>query len=312
MRRIFRIARLALPLALLGCIDFDGQTLSFRHDAKNDRLLIFQLYQGIHTSGDGDGSASKPAKGKAVKPAASPTEKEIDQLESVARGQRTFFFGNWITEYNRESCVEELAKSSASKPASAPASQPSPAEQRSSAANAAACRQLIDSVKITNGKFFINDSKQLSAYQQITIENVSKLIPLINVVVDADLAADALEKYSPAERAKLRGFAAKRGRWVELNGNELRIRFWDPYDKFIEFRDETLKMFNRGQIVINYDEPLVEVIIGRPDNAVTTLTTPGTSKPDRKLIEHVRKKYGIEKSVDVDALRRNFLGVGQP
>jgi hypothetical protein len=200
----------------------------------------------------------------------------------------------------------------AAKPASAPASQPSPAELRRQAAGVAVCRQLLDSVKVINGKFFINSARQLSGYQQVTVDNVSKLIPLINTWVDATLAADALESFSPAEQAKLRNFSARRGPWVELSGNELRIRFWDTYDKFIEFRDETLKKFNRGQIVINYDQPLVEVIVGRPDNAVTTLTTPASTKPDRKLIEVVRKKYGIEKVVDIDGLRRNFLGLTQP
>lgn len=322
MKRTFRIARLALPLALLGCIDFDGQTLSFRHDVKNDRLLIFQVYEGIHAADGAASSASKPAtgktaKGKPARPAVHPTDKELEELASVMTGQRTFFFGNWISEYNRASCEEAIAgatsaaskPASAAKPASAPASQPSPAALRQQAAAAALCKQLLASVKITNGKFFLNGAKQLSGYQQVTIDGVSKLIPLLNAWIDATLAADALEKLSPAAQAKLRDFSARRGRWVELSGNELRVRFWDGYDAFIEFRDEVLKKFSRGQIVVNYDEPLVEVIIGRPDNPVTTLIMPASSKPDRKLIEIVRKKYGIEKSVDIDGLRRTFLGL---
>ncbi|MBN2361156.1 MAG: hypothetical protein JXR83_17000, partial [Deltaproteobacteria bacterium] len=225
-----RIARLALPLALLGCIDFDGQTLTFRHDVKNDRLLIFQVYQGIHTTGDGDGNVSRPAKAKtkaAKKAAVSPTAKEIEQLESVVKGQRTFFFGNWITEYDRASCEKSVAEhtaAAASRPANSAASAPRPTELRQRAAELALCQQLLESVKMVNGKFFLNGAKQLSAYQQVTVERVSKVIGLTNAAIDAALAGDSLEKYSPAQRAKLRDFAAKGGRWVELEGNELRVR----------------------------------------------------------------------------------------
>ena len=54
MYRSARIASLLLAvLAVLmtSCVDFDGQTLTYRHDRKSDQLLIFQVYERIHVSG---------------------------------------------------------------------------------------------------------------------------------------------------------------------------------------------------------------------------------------------------------------------
>jgi hypothetical protein len=230
----------------------------------------------------------------------------------VVNGQRTFFFGNWITEYNRadvEKAIAETNAGAASRPAAA--SQPSPAEKRARS-EVALFEQLLASVKVANGKFFLNGAGQLGAYQQMTVDQVSRVIERANTAISAMLAADDLDEFSPAERDKLRAFAAGKGRWVELNGNELRFRFWDRYDKFIEFREDLLKQFVRGQIIVNYNQPLVEVIIGRPENPFTELTAPASSIPDRQLIDFVRKRYGIEQKGDVGALRRAFLGLARP
>jgi len=310
MKTLRHVLRIGLPLLLLACVDFDGQTLSFRYDAKSDRLLIFQHFEGIHTDGDAAApSAKAKAKGKAkgkkkkAKPR-SPTEKERRELESVVKGQRTFFFGNWITEYNRADCEADIVQSSAKL-----ASLGEP-EKAALKARIAVCRQLVASVKITNGKFFLNKQGQLCGYQLVVVEQVSKLLPLINDAIRTFVATDPMDKITAAGREKVRAFA-KKGRWVELEGGELRIRYYDTYDEFLELREGLLKQFLQAQIILNYDEPLIEIIIGRKGNKRTTLTTPSKSKPDRRLIRHVRKTYGIEKKVDVDSLRERFLESGE-
>src|SRR5262245_49230124 len=69
-----------------GCLEFEQQTLTYRYDAKTDTLRIFQSYQGIFGA-DGNDGLSKD---------------ELEQLNSVLTGQRTFFFSNWVWEFNRD------------------------------------------------------------------------------------------------------------------------------------------------------------------------------------------------------------------
>ena len=89
------------------------------------------------------------------------------------------------------------------------------------------------------------------------------------------------------------------------------------FEDFNNLVEEVRKDFNvpgiavaiikEDQIILNYSEPFVEVIIGRPGNQQTDLSTVASSKPDNKLIRYVRKKHGISKSLDVDKLRAEFL-----
>src|SRR5439155_20837429 len=90
--RILRLFVLLPMFWLTGCLEFEDQTLTYRYDAGTDTLRIFQDYHGIFGADD----------------TAKVTEAEVEQLDSVLKGQRTFFFANWILEYNREQLRELL------------------------------------------------------------------------------------------------------------------------------------------------------------------------------------------------------------
>ena len=50
-------ALLGISLIFAGCtscIEFDKQTMVFRHYPKTDTLVIWQQYEGIHGEGEGD------------------------------------------------------------------------------------------------------------------------------------------------------------------------------------------------------------------------------------------------------------------
>ena len=79
------IACLAV-LLLPGCIEFKKQTLVFQHYPGTDTLVIWQHYEGIHGEDNEHGLS----------------ETEREQLHSVVNGERTFFFANWIFEYNAQ------------------------------------------------------------------------------------------------------------------------------------------------------------------------------------------------------------------
>jgi len=90
--------RFLLSLAALlfapGCIEFAEQTMTYRHEAKTDTLYIFQDYRGIFGADKSDGLS----------------DNELEQFNSVLKTQRTFFFNNWITEFNREEAIKTLAE----------------------------------------------------------------------------------------------------------------------------------------------------------------------------------------------------------
>jgi len=85
-KRLFPLFSVACLALFTGCLDFEQQTLTYRYDAKTDTLRIFQSYQGIFGEDTNDGLSPD----------------EIEQLDSVLSGQRTFFFANWIWEYNHD------------------------------------------------------------------------------------------------------------------------------------------------------------------------------------------------------------------
>ena len=91
---MLRLIALLPMLWLTGCLEFEDQTLTYRYDAGTDTLRIFQDYHGIFGADD----------------AAKVTPAEEEQLDSVLKGQRTFFFANWILEYNREQLREFLGQ----------------------------------------------------------------------------------------------------------------------------------------------------------------------------------------------------------
>ncbi len=89
---LLRIGLLLLACAISGCVEFQEQTMSYRYDKAADELRIFQDYRGIFGGGDGADST----------PGTELSGREQGELASVLEGQRTFFFANWIFEYDRE------------------------------------------------------------------------------------------------------------------------------------------------------------------------------------------------------------------
>src|SRR5205814_7227167 len=93
-KRLFPLFSVACLALFTGCLDFEQQTLTYRYDAKTDTLRVFQSYQGIFGADTRDGLS----------------QDELAQLDSVLTGQRTFFFANWIFEYNRDQLRETVEK----------------------------------------------------------------------------------------------------------------------------------------------------------------------------------------------------------
>ena len=77
------------PVAL----NLKNKPSSFQHYPGTDTLVIWQHYEGIYGEDNEHGLS----------------ETEREQLHSVVNGERTFFFANWIFEYNAQS-IDQFIK----------------------------------------------------------------------------------------------------------------------------------------------------------------------------------------------------------
>ena len=156
--RMMNRMKVALPWLVLclltGCLEFERQSLSFRHDLANDTLYIFQDYQGIF-------GVENPAR---------LTEAEREQMASVMQQERTFFFANWIAEYNRKLFMEKQ--------------QTPKGELDANEAYEASLRALLQvalaNIKVENLGFYLNREHRLCGAQRVTVKHVSKVVEALN------------------------------------------------------------------------------------------------------------------------------------
>lgn len=275
---------LLLAGCLTGCLEFERQTLSYRHDTTTDTLLVFQDYQGIFGADDATGL----------------TENEINQMASVIKVERTFFFNNWITEYNRQA-LQELRE----KPQG---------EVDANPAYEAAARKLADvalaNVKVENVGFYLNRENRLCGAQRLTVRNVSKVLAALNKVL-LFLARDQAGKDDKSEEEKrlLLKFADSGQDALRLEGNRLEIRWPVTREDYRTFRDQTPSgmTFRESGGEIQYTNSLIVLTIGRKNSKSVTLTLPFSEKPYAGNAVAEAEKYGVMKSFDATAAARKFL-----
>ena len=166
---------LALAAMLAGCIEFDRQTVTYEHDAQADTLRIHQTYHGLYGADD----------------VTKLTDTERDQLADVMRGQRTFFFANWIFELNVERLQTTLAESGV------PETNSLKEAQRRATTNLVAL--LIANVRVENGNFYADDQGRPCGTQRVTLRQVSKLIEAGNAVIRRGLEVELKDQTTPAE-----------------------------------------------------------------------------------------------------------------
>jgi len=311
--RMWQLGALALAMAALcSCVKFGRQTMTMQHDTAADRLLIFQVYEGIQ------GSEEKM------------TEREQEELASVFSGQRTFFFANWLFEYNRKTIEDGVAKAK-QKLAGTPG-QPSlrESEREVTQAGLALGEALLAHVRVDNGRFYRNGAGQLCGYQQVTVEQVSKLIASVNAALNRMVLAGV----APDETAGngVRRAAAARGHvWIALSGNRLRFQipataeeYWKkrqelgkPLQDAVYAADTTLESLRAKVAPVAdawqapqqgwFSDGVYVQEIGLEGAAPVTLTLTLDPAYRDNVAAHAGAAYGIHE-LDVTALRQAFLG----
>jgi len=278
------LAALLLAFLISGCIEFKRQTLSYRHDAAGDTLYIFQDYQGIF---GGENEASL-------------TDDEIRQFDSLWNGERTFFFNNWITEYNRDTLLEM-------KHTPAGDLDPDPAYEK-------AMRTLADvaltNVNVENVGLYWNTDKELCGAQRVTVRNLSKVFTALNEVIRFAVREEAGKDEKTAEERKLfLGFFERGEMALRLDGNRLEIRIPVPEADYNTWKAEDRQAIalRESGAEFSYAEGTARVAVGTRDARMVSFTLPFSDNPYSDNAEREARKRGIKDTFDAKAAAEAFL-----
>lgn len=279
MRRL--LVLLAVTLALTGCIEFERQTVTYEHDTQADTLRIHQTYHGIYGADD----------------VTQLSEKEREQLAEVMKGQRTFFFANWIFELNIGSFEEALASGSV------PETDSLKEAQRRATTNLLAL--LVANVRVENGKFYLNDQGRPCGTQRVTIRNVSKLLAAGNEAMRKVWEVELKGKPTAAERDLINAALARPEPFFTLTGQQIRYR--GPLSR-VEFDqlgadDPKLKHFISEFIrqggTMAHENGEIRLRFGRTDATRETVTLPMIGKGyQTNASTHLRETHGLTKDFD--------------
>lgn len=297
--KILSLFALLPLLCVTGCLEFEDQTLSYRYDTHTDTLRIFQDYHGIFGADD----------------VAKVTDAEAEELDSVLKGQRTFFFANWIMEYNREQLRERLEELKDPEKRRE-TKQPETAIVRYEKLMTLA----LDNVRMENDGFYLDAKGRLCGNQKVTVTGVSKLIAAGNEALREMIRAEAGKLETSAEqKAVLLKAERGPGDFIRLQGNAISVRFPTTQDEFAKWMGSPpddgrqLKEFRRqgGRITMTND--LATFSLGVPTDVVTTLTLPVATKPYvPNAVDAVRKRTSIREKFDPSSAAREFLNPSSP
>jgi len=279
-----------------GCIDFEKQTMTYRNFPKADTLVIWQQYEGIFGEKEKNGLS----------------DKELEQLHSVRTTQRTFFFGNWITEYGEAMVAEIIEDLQKQLKQADPEQDPAVLRQ-----GIALGRLLQKSVKIKNGPFYLNAQGKLSATQEVTLSNVRQIIQLANHLIRETISQDIARGDLAADDDKYRHLLEKsvenRMEYIALDGQRLRYR-WPMtaamFRKEIK-GDEAAAMiaqFRKAGGTVRHANDLMTVELGKLDGGVTSLIMTFQKKEYlANALKPVAAKYGINRQYKPEQARADFF-----
>jgi hypothetical protein len=291
----FIMKKLIICLAVLllpGCIEFEKQTLVFRHYPETDTLVIWQHYEGIYGEDQEHGLS----------------EKERDQLHSVVNGQRTFFFANWGFEYNAEDIDRFIKEGEAElQKGIEPKAKADVVRQ-----SLVWMKLLKKSVTIKNGPFYLNEQKRLCATQQVTLRNAGKLIREFNAVMRASYLQGknifrTFEEGDPNIELLEKSALAKM-EFLTLKGQQLRFQLPLTEKNFRELNVDDLKLFRKAGVPFEHKNNLLTITVGKVEAAETfvSMRLPKVAfQPN--ATEAVSERHGLAKDFNPAKARAKFL-----
>lgn len=279
-------------LGLCGCLEFEDQVLTYHYDQQADTLRIFQDYHGIFGASARSATATQLSK------------EEAGQLQSVLQGQRTFFFSNWILEFNRQEMSQTLAKLSPPEPGLAEKFSPAGVVSMEKL-----LRLLVANVQVTNGPFYFNQQARLCGVQYVTVTRFSEIVAAVNEFAPFFIHGESQDK-AEDEASAMKRFAKRRRPLIELQGNAILAR-WPMtragYEQSLGDRKRAAD-WKRGGLRTSFADDAVTIQIGKSSEQISRLALPfSTNTYAGNLVSAAKAQHVIQDKFDPAAAAKRFL-----
>ena len=270
MKRILSASLLFyLLLSFTSCIEFESQELTYRHDEKEDALLVTLRYEGIYGSTRNGGFSQAEPNDFAT--AERLNQKQVGQLLSVLDGKRAFFFSNWIFEYDRNALAQMLERVLV---------EPVPEGKVFGQPERDLIEALLSNVDVRNVGFHKDGKGRLCGAQTLRITNLSKIISLANQVIRRQVTAHLPEMREELEK-QVKDAMSKETidliaikmkddySFIQVEGNLITLQspMMDPDTKRIS--ESLLKDLPEGARIESGEDSLAIKIGGKTDNTGT-------------------------------------------
>ncbi len=272
-------------LALIGCLDFDEQTVYMEHDQENDRLLVIINYRGFYSDKEDVAQARS-------------------QLDDAVRDQTVAFFANWPWAFPLREMRDNLADLEAE------------GTQHLSVEMRHALLGLLDRIRLLNGGFYMDAAGRICGAQVLVIESAAQFVELANNLVNAAILenAEQFESGDPDQMAwgrSLLEFARRGHQWIELDGHSLLVSGPVPEKVLLEGRrelvadlldwgDEDRDQYWRAlcailgnPVLLWHEDGVLRVRCGYVSVPSEFVTKPraGACKPN--MVDYIAETYGL-------------------
>ena len=280
---------LFLCLTFSSCIEFEREKLSYIHDVDKDELRVTLTYEGIFGNLDKGEYTQKNRDDVATHE--SLNQLQIDQLESVLREKRAFFFSNWIAEYSKPS-VEKMLKSIIKGNKHGKFGDPE--------------NKLIEllhkNVDVQNVGFYKNKVGKLCGAQTVKISNISQVLASANEVIQRQIIAHIpqlrkeLEEKTPSAWSQktidlIEKKLENKFEFIQLEGNLMTFSIILAEAEQKKVNEDILKDWPSGTRVKFRDEG-IDVKIGGKDDKVGKLSKKCFDEYQSNALNYIEKTHG--------------------
>ena len=279
---------LSFSLAFSSCIEFERQKLTYIHDEEKDELRVTLTYEGIFGNLDKGEYSQKNRDDVATHDSLNLLQ--IDQLESVLREKRAFFFSNWIAEYSKPS-VEKMLKSIIKGNKHGKFGDP---ENK-------LIELLHQNVEVQNIGFYKNKMGKLCGGQTLKISNISQVLASANEVIQRQIVAhipqlrkELIENVPSAWSARTIDLIEKKLKgkfeFIRLEGNLMSFSTIIAEAEQKKLTDTSLKDLPSGARV-EFRDAGIDILIGSKSKKVVHLSKKCFDGYQPNALNYVREQH---------------------
>ena len=306
MNRPLNFSILLLLFSFTSCIEFEQQKLTYIHDEERDELRVTLTYEGIFGNLDKGEYSQKNRDDVATHESLNLLQ--IDQLESVLREKRAFFFNNWIAEYSKPS-VEKMLKSIIKGNDHGKFGDPE--------------NKLIEllhkNVEVQNIGFYKNKMGKLCGGQTLKISNISKVLASANEVIQRQIIAHIPQLRKEHSKNVPSAWSARtidliekklngRFEFIRLEGNLMSFSTIIAEAEQKKLTDNSLKDLPSSTRVEFSDEG-IDILIGSKSKKVVHLSKKCFEGYQPNALNYIEENHSklVFSSKEISAKLTNFL-----